>query len=248
MHLIDANCAIAGARPGCAETTSVDELIEEKDRVGVDRALLRINPTRLEFDVPALNRRLFVMGEAYRSVIPCPVVLPGGVGEVPGEEESVARCIEGGAGAVCLRPGLDGWSPEPWGCGDLLSELEARRMPVFCRLDQLDLRTLAEVAEQHPDLPVILAGVGYRRQRVVVPFLQSFSNSYLVVGGDYCVFRGLEACVAAVGPERLLFGTGYDEREMMGAVGYLMYADISRKERTLVGAGNLTRLMGGIQR
>jgi hypothetical protein len=247
MQLTDAHCAI-GARPGCREVVSAEELVEEMERLEVDRALVRIYPSKLAFDVPAINGRLLAMAETWEAIIPCPVVVPNTAGDMPSAEEQVEECLGKGAGAVFVRPVLDNWSMEPWAFGDLFSALEGRRVPVFCQASQCDVDLVADVAGRHPELPIILAGVGYRRQRVIAPLLESFSNIHLVVGADYCVFRGLEVGIDAVGAERFLFGTNYDELAMMASVGYLMYADIDEEDRALIGSGNLERLMGGIRR
>jgi predicted TIM-barrel fold metal-dependent hydrolase len=52
--------------------------------------------------------------------------------------------------------------------------------------------------------------------------------------------------VSTVGPDRVLFGTGYPETEPMAAVTQLMYADITESDRAAIGAGNLHRLLGGV--
>jgi predicted TIM-barrel fold metal-dependent hydrolase len=247
MRLTDAHCAI-GARPGCRQVVTAEELVGEMQRLDVAGALVRIAPTKLAFDVPAINRRVFAMAEAYEPLIPCPVMMPNTAGDLATAEEQVEDCLERGAKAVSVRPVLDNWSLQPWASGDLFSVLEARRVPVFCHDAQCDIDSVAGLARSYPEMPIIVAGVGYRRQRVVMPLLQTFPNVHLVVGSDYCVFRGLEVGVDAVGPERFLFGTNYDELAMMAAIGYLMYADLEDGTRALIGAGNLERLMGGIIR
>lgn len=247
MQLTDAHCAI-GARPGCREVVSPEDLVSEMERLEVDRALVRVCPSKLAFDVPAVNRRLYAMAEAYGPIVPCPVVVPDTAGDMPSAEEQVDECLGKGAGAVFVRPVLDNWSLEPWACGELFSALEERRVPVFCHAGQCDVGAVADLAGRHPELPLIFPGQGYRSQRTLMPLLENFAGVHLVVGADYCVFRGLEVGIDAVGAERFLFGTNYDELAMMASMGYLMYADIDEEERGLIGSGNLERLMGGIRR
>ena len=88
--------------------------------------------------------------------------------------------------------------------------------------------------------------MGYRSQRILLPLLTSFPNVQLSTGSNYCVHRGIEQLVGSVGPQRLLFGSGFPEVDPMMAISQLVYADISDEARRLIGSGNLERLIGGI--
>ena len=94
----------------------------------------------------------------------------------------------------------------------------------------------------------LLLETGYRQYRSLAPLLAAFPHTYLVLGGGYAVHGGLEHLAATVGAERVLFGTGFPGTEPMTTVTYVMYSGLSDEQRQLVGAGNIDRLMGGIQR
>ena len=116
-------------------------------------------------------------------------------------------------------------------------------MPAFCLADRIGIEEVAQVAGRHPALPIILAGIQYRTHRVLLPLLNNFSNVYVSIGSNYTVHKGVETLVDAVGPERLLFGTGFPQVEPMTGVTVLMYAALSDDARQLIGAGNMERLM-----
>jgi predicted TIM-barrel fold metal-dependent hydrolase len=125
--------------------------------------------------------------------------------------------------------------------------MEARRVPVLCPEAQVPLERAAELAGRHPELPLVLTGLGYRSQRILAPLLENFSNTFVSIGSNYSVHQGLEQLVRKVGAERLLFGTGWPDADAAGAVTQLMYAGISEEEKALIGSGNLERLIAGIR-
>ncbi len=180
--------------------------------------------------------------------MPCPTVVPSGAYDLPAEGEQVADLVARGAGAASVRPKKDDWPPAEWACGRLFCALEDRRVPAFCLEREVTPEELADLAGWHPRLPFILAGVGYRSQRILVPLLESFPNVFLSVGSNYTVHRGIEQFVEKVGAGRLVFGTGFPDVEPMMAVTMLTYADVSDEEKALIGSGNMERLLQGIER
>ena len=114
--------------------------------------------------------------------------------------------------------------------------------------DKVSFENLASVAERYPRIPFILAGIGYRTQRIILPLMETFSNIYLSLGSNMCVHQGIEQLVDKTGPERLLFGTGFPKIEAMCGVTLLMYAGIPDDAKALIGAGNLAHLVNEIRR
>lgn len=247
-EIFDAECGIGGLTPGVSGTVGVETLLADMTQAAVRRALVRIEPTRLAFDIPAVNRMLYAMCEPHAALAPVPVAAPNAAGDLGSERRQIDEAVGHGAGAVVLRPHSDFWSPTPWGCRALMEALDERRMPVFCHVAEVSLEAVATLAGQFPRVPFILAGVGYREHRIAVPLLQSFANVHLVVGSSYIVFHGIESCIAAARPEQLLLGTGYAQLDLLPAISYVMYAEISESQRALVAGRNLERLIEGIQR
>jgi predicted TIM-barrel fold metal-dependent hydrolase len=110
------------------------------------------------------------------------------------------------------------------------------------------LEQVGELATRFPSLPIIVAGVTYRQQRTLLPLLEAFPRLHLSLGSNYTVHRGIEELVSIVGPDRLLFGTGFPQAESMAAITQLMYAEISNDDKQLIGAANLRRLISEIER
>lgn len=248
VALFDAYAGFGGYKPGVRETPSAEQCSSEMARVSIERALVRTAPADMDADLTLSNDALLKACHGRPNLTPCPVVIPSTGGDVPPEPQQVATLLDGGAGAVCIRPKLLQWTLQEWVCGPLFEVLQSRNVPVFCKEQQVSIRELAELAGRYPKLPIILAETGYRWQRVVLPLMKTFGNIYFCLGGAYSLHRGLEQLVEKVGAERILFGTGLPGCEPMAAVTLLMYAEISDAQRAMIGAGNLDRLVAGIKR
>ena len=274
VPLFDAQAGFGGSDPGDKEIVAAEEWLEEMGRLEISRALVRTAPDGLDSDVPAANRALFqacemgtrrscaesgpgalpkakARSKSNRRVpilVPCPTVVTSGGYDLPTEEEQVADFVARGAGAAFVRPKKDGWLLAEWACRRLFGALEDSRVPALCLEREVTPEELADLAGRHPRLPFILAGVGYRSQRVLVPLLESFPNVFLSIGSTYTIHRGIEQFVEKVGAGRLLFGTGFPEVVPMMAVTMLTYADVSEEEKALIGSGNMERLFQEIER
>jgi hypothetical protein len=248
IPLFDAQCGFGSAAPGSRATLPAAELLGEMDGVAIERALVRMLPAAMEIDISWSNNHLYAACDGQARFVPCPIVAPNGARDIGSESMQVEAAIRHGAGAVVIRPRMDYWSVAPWCSERLFRALETRRMPVMCLLGEVSLDDVAVLAGCYSGLPLILAGVDYRSQRIILPLLEAFPTVYLSIGSNYIVHRGIEQCVEVVGARRLLFGTGYPDVDMNGHVSQLMYAEIANDEKRLIGAGNLDRLIQGVQR
>ena len=174
--------------------------------------------------------------------------MPNGGRDFPDEEDQVAEHIRAGAGAVWIRPGPDCWLLTDWCAGPLLAALEARRLPVVCLERLVNLEQFAGLAKRYRRLPLILAEIGYRSGRSIIPLLERFRNVHLSIGSIFSSHGGIEQLVSLVGPQQLLFGTGFPDAESMAAITQLTYAEIPDTAKRLIGAGNFRRLRGEVVR
>lgn len=248
IPLFDVQADFGGALPGQRDFPSAEDLAGRLRRAGIERALVRITPTDLECDQPRGNRKLLEACSAHKNFVPCPVVVPGTGGGIPPEPQQVDELLAQGAVAVCIRPAQDGWCLLPWVSGRLFEALQERRLPLLCLERFVGLDAVGDLAGRYPRLPLILAEVGYRSQRVILPLLETFPNVHLSIGRTFAVHRGIETTVERLGPERLLFGTGLAGYEPMLAVSMLLYCHLGDDPKRLIASGNLDRLIGGIAR
>ena len=248
IELFDAQAGFGGGRPGHPWLPSAEELLGHMERLSIARALVRTDFEEMDSDPMFSNRLLYEACAQHASLVPCPVVLPQGHGDVPSEQKQVEEAIARGSGAVTLRPGVDGWSTAEWCAGTLLGLLEERRLPVLCRNSALEFEAVADLARRYPWLPIVMFHLGYGSQRTLVPLMKAFPSVHLAVGSPYSVHLGLESMAGHVGAERLLFGTGFPYAEPMASITMLTYSNLSDADKQLVGADNLDRLIGGMLR
>jgi hypothetical protein len=248
IPLIDVQAGFGGLNPSNRTVVEADVLVEELRRNHIEGALSRLCPEDLDFDIVRSNRRLYEAAAVHPELIPCPAVVPAKCGDLPPEEEQAVEAVQQGAAAVVIRPAADYWTPEPWICGRLFAALGQKRLPVLCLERLVALPRVASLAESHPDCPFIVAEVGYRSHRTLLPLLERFPNVYLSIGNPFSAHRGIEWYVSRIGAERLLFGTGLPEAEAGAAVAQLLYADIPDAAKEAIGSGNFTRLRERIRR
>jgi len=248
VRLFDAQSGFGGPEGGKEEAVGVDEYVDEMSRLGIARALVRTAPNDLIVDTCAANNELYGACEEHRELTPCPMLVPNTAYDRAPDEEQIADAIARGSGAAVLRPKLDRWDLAAWCGGPLLAGLAERRLPVFCSIKEFSFGDLADLARRYPDMPLIAAELQYLQQRTLVPLLETFPNVYASLGSNYVVYGGIALLVDKVGPERLLFGTGFPAAEPMGAATMLMYAPVSDDAKALIGSANLERLLEGIER
>jgi len=248
IDLFDAQAGFGGGRRGESWAPSAEELLGHMARLSVARALVRTEFEEMDSDPIYSNQLLYKTCSLHPCLVPCPTVLPTGHGDVPSERQQIDELAGHGSGAVTLRPEQDGWCTAEWCAGTLLVLLEERRIPVLCRNSVLGFEAVADLAQRHLKLPIVMFHVGFRSQRMLVSLMKAFDNVHLAIGSPYSLHLGVESVAGHVGAERLLFGTGVPYAEPMASVTMLAYSGLSDADKQLIGSGNLERLIAGIQR
>jgi predicted TIM-barrel fold metal-dependent hydrolase len=248
IELFDAQTGFGGGRRGDTWIPTAEEWCGHMRRLSIARALVRTEFEEMDTDPVYSNRLLFEACARHDGLLPCPVVLPCGHGDVPPEREQIDEALARGSGAVVMRPEVDGWSTAAWCAGLLFRMLEERRLPAFCRSASLGFDAVADLAARHPQLPIVLFHFGYRTQRMLFALLKAFANISITIASPYSVHQGLEMLVDQVGAGRLLFGSGFPDAEPTASITMLAYSGLSEADRRLVGSENLDRLIGGIRR
>jgi hypothetical protein len=248
ITLFDAHTGFGGLANAAREHVPLDDLLDAMQRLDLAGGLVRTVPDDRERNWPEANRLLYEASAPRDGLVPCPVLVPSTGRDYPPEAEQVADAVAHGAGAAWLRPKTDAWVIRDWACGALLRALQDRRLPAFILERDLPLEQLGDLAATCPGLPLILAGPDFRLYRTLLPLLETFANIRLALGTNFALHRGVEHLVSVLGPERILFGTGFPEGEPAMYVTQLMYADIPDDARTKIGSENIRRLMEGIRR
>jgi len=253
MELFDCQTGFGGMTPGRRDNPTAADWLAVMERLSVGRALVRTLPEAGDRDTGESNDELFAAcaestGAGGASLVACPTVVPAAGGSAPPEADQVDAAIARGAGAVNLRPAKDLWSTAEWCAGALFGALAERRVPAVCEAKVFGLEAIADIAGRHPELPIVMVGPDRSFSRTILALLESFGNVFLSVGSPVTVHGGVEQLAERIGPERLLFGTGFPAADPMPAITMVTYAEISDADKQLIGSGNLERLLEGVAR
>ncbi|HZX07294.1 amidohydrolase family protein [Kribbella sp.] len=240
--LIDGDATI-GRNPRTDVGTGTPEaLLARMDRVGIRTAVVSHTAARWH-DPQTGNHRLLPelheVGEGR--LLPCWVGLPSRTGEVPAAGEFVAEARAAGVVAVRVYPEDHGYDLAGPDCAALVAAVAAAGMPLLVDLFQTSWAQIEALAGDHPELAIVVGGIGYRVLRRTAGVLERRPN--VSVGtANFSNHLGIEWLSAEFGPERLVFGTGMPERDPAEAVTRLLWSELPDDAVAAIGAGNLERL------
>lgn len=128
---------------------------------------------------------------------------------------------------------------------DLFSLLEGQGKPLLIHTWGAGaVRSLASLGERHPWLPIVVAHAGGDAWREMIEAARHVPNLYL----DFALSspeRGrIERAVAALGPERIVFGSDATLFDPLYMLSCFAEADIAAADRPLVMGGNALRVFG----
>ena len=246
LAFYDCNCMI-GTRKwrDRRQPETLSDFVADFDYYDIQAALV-YHAAAVEY-CPDYGNRLLLreIGDDPR-FMPQWVVLPHSTAEMPPGEELVAEMLSLGVRAARLFPRSHQTGVSPEVCGDLFGALEARCVPLFVDAAELDLPAAYDVARRHPELPLVLCGVYWDKDRQLFPSLEQAPNLYLDTWA-YQNHRAYEVFVRNFGSERLLFGTNLPHRAPGAARMMVCYESLSDQDRRNIAGGNLLRLLGRVQ-
>lgn len=147
---------------------------------------------------------------------------------------------------VRLLPKTQQYSLNPFYCGEVFEVLDALRIPVLLPEGEVDYEALPGFFSAFRYVPVVLLRQGVHHSRLLTPLLKAFDNLYLDTSN--MVDAGLLDMYAdKFGAHRLLFSSGMPQLEPCGALGLVLYANISQADKALILGGNWTELEGAIR-
>jgi len=135
-----------------------------------------------------------------------------------------------------------------WLVGDMLSELERRRVPLMLWHMQTDWNEFAEIAEAYPNLPIIIEGSDQKTiyyVRSVMGLCEKYGNIYLEMH-NFTQYDFLPYALKYVGADRLLFGSRSPYNDMNCPL-YQIYTNTDEAQRKLILSGNIERLIANIK-
>lgn len=93
---------------------------------------------------------------------------------------------------------------------------------------------IVNLARHLPELKVIMGHMGGPEWQAAIEIARPHSNLYLDIGSSYTHFDKVKTAVDALGPERVLFGSGMTEGCVDMHLGVVEDSDISEEEKEIV--------------
>jgi len=244
-HRFDVNCFLGKWPEGGPTLDDPGELLAAMDRLDIERALVRHSLGW--HDVPALgNSVLMAQLAGQERLISCWAALPPASGEMGSIERWLTTLAQNRVRAVCLYPATHGYPLAAWQCDPLLGPLAERRYLLLLELTEVQWEPLHWLCATYKGLRVVVLNTYYRVLRPLYALLDAHHNLY-VDSSTLCGFRAIEDLCSRFGAERLLFGTGQPRTDGAGTVAMLNYALLDHTQLQAIAAGNLERLLGGVQ-
>jgi predicted TIM-barrel fold metal-dependent hydrolase len=246
MDFFDCNCMVGRwGQPLPGQFHSAADLERELGRCGIARALV-FHALAKELDPATGNSALARELSGRERLSPCWILMPHHTGEMPAPAQLCDRMAQQGVKAARLFPQAHSYSLGEWCCGELLSALEQRGIPVFLDHDQTNWSEVDALCAAHPGLPLTLLRVNYRAHRSLYPLFERHPNLHVEIG-LFVAHNGIVDCARRYGARRLLFGSALPHFTPGGPIANIMYADVSDADKALIAGGNLRRLLGDAQ-
>lgn len=246
MEIIDINCAI-GAPMRSKRFSTAEGLLPWLDNYKITSAVTYHSEAMRE---PEMGNALMLQAAAANPRLrTCFALNPilDSLG-IPGEGSALDCLKAARPSAVRIFPEEHKYPFDPFYCEKILSVCQQLHLPVIVNAayDNAFLTQLPHVSRAFPDVPMILPRFGMNRCNQLFPILKKLPNVYADMSllADTAV---MEEITNKFGADHLLFGSGLPTYEPSGALGLLLYAQISDADREKIASGNFLQLEGGIR-
>jgi len=252
MEFFDCNaCYGVFSVPPYKRADSVDDLIEEMEWCGIQRAMVR-HAAMVDESPIVGNPLLIQQTKTYPNLEPSWAMLPPQTRELGTVEQLISAMKENGVKALWAFPSKHRYLLNGTTFGELFEEMIARNIPLFVERNEssggLQGWAMAEsVLRDFPELTLIVVGHGsWGEDRYFRPMIERYEGVY-VDTSRYELDGGIADFCEAYGPYRILFGTNFPHTPMGGAMLTLMHADISDDAREAIAGGNLRRILSEVK-
>jgi predicted TIM-barrel fold metal-dependent hydrolase len=196
-----------------------------------------------EYDALEGNRRMAQVSQEHPDLRTCASILPPSSDAFPGPADLPEHLEEVGAMAARISPRSHGFEAFDAVIGESLRVVAELGLPLLVALSEIGWRDLDGLLAAHPDLVVVLEGVGYREDRTLFPMMAAHPNLRLETS-RYVGHEAVEAVARRFGSHRLLFGSGLPSMPPGPALSRILFADLPDGAKAAIAGGNLMELIG----
>jgi len=240
MRIIDAHAHISSAWEELGIVWSVEESIALMDHYGIEISFSS-DSRSLRGDYRAGNQRLLDAMRRYPGRV-CGYAV-GNPWDGTAAVQEVTRCLDAGMAGIKLHVShnlLDYDHPRVQPFFSLAAE---RQAPVLVHCFD-GAQSIDRIADQFPTVAIILGHMGGYAWPEAIDVATRHPNLYLEICCSCSEIGIVESAVAAVGAERVLFGTDMPLLDPCSSLYKVYDADIDDKARAQILGGNIARLTG----
>ncbi len=231
MKIIDMNLTVGG-RDNTGRLMDMAYLLELLEQNRIDHGVCYHQHAKLD---PKQGNALMAELAAASGgrVGVCAVLDPVlGAENLPGEGSLQERLAAFAPECVRIFPDDCRIPFQPFYWEEILNAANALGLPLLldCQYSMGFWDSFPETAARYPNIKFVLLGHGCCGSRAIFPLLLKRKNVFFTVE-RMCDHLQIEEITERCGADRLLFGSGYPERPHAGALGLVLYANISVADR-----------------
>jgi predicted TIM-barrel fold metal-dependent hydrolase len=244
MRFFDCNAFFgAPAKRLLMPVPRAEDLLDEMDRSGVERALVW-HIAQHDASPQVGNQLLAEAIRHHARLQGCWTILPNQASEFPAPRVFFEQMRAAKVAALRIFPNSHRYLANAVSMGDWFEPMVARRIPLFVSVRRgMEWRDIYGLLAEFPDLVCVICDHGcWGMDRMFRPLLGHYRHVY-VDSAQYLLDGGIEALVSTYGAERMLFGSGFPECYFGGMMLALRHAQIPVEAKASIASGNLERIL-----
>lgn len=203
------------------------------------------------------NRQLLSVLQGSNRLIGCAVLSPNYTGEFGKTDDYFKMLKTSGFGAIRLFPVINGYPLKDFCLDDIMIHAQKYSMPVI--IDEIDLKQpllpvstwdyspsysdIYDLAMTYKSVHFIIIMPGMLTNRMMTAIMHKCDNVYFECATFG--YKHIEMFCEQFSAKKLIFGSYAPVLDPGAYISYILYADISEREKEMIAARNLESLLGG---
>lgn len=238
VPVFDGNVCLGRGRKSKKGTyAGKDDLLDEMDKMGVEKALVHHPDT--QGDITKGNQRLLRRLESLKRLIPQFTVNP--VHDLLSETRELV--IQAGVKSIRLYPKTHKYPLLQWILDSWIDWVREEGLSLWIPIEEVKIRDLYPIGQSFPDVPIVLSDVHYTHYTTAMLLMDKLPNTYMDLS-RFDVGDGVRRFVNQFGAGRFLYGSSYPDLAMGPYLYYLHQSVLDEEQLRKICFGNLRSLIG----